>query len=446
MLKVLAYSAVFTTACALLGPGVPAVVALSSDTQAEKVTNRQSERPKKEVTIGPPLPKELDSSFGLPPSTRSFVAAKREQKSSLASPTPIPTFAIHKVSGVKCDYIDTDRIAKRDDGSCYTKMREEPDTDSERITVLENGDKIEIKKKTKEDEEIDWVYAEIISSKDEERIGEKGYIEKWIVTDKDVPLEEDSSADDETAQKEKSDSPKQSLKEKDVVLVSGVQTDYMYTYRVDEDKKGAFTKMREEADVQSDRIGLLRNGEKFQVLKQEDGWIYGEIISSKDKKQIGKKGYIEEWLLTDQGVPPKPTATPVPEVQGVSDDNNDQPPAPVNANIMSGDARIIFDKVNGHRQSIGMPPLAEDPELCGYAAERAPEINDEIFGGSYVHAGYRRRGLSGLGIVENQVGMGSVDANFNWWMNSGLHRGSIEGNFSGTCVACVGPSCIQLFR
>jgi hypothetical protein len=446
MLKILAYSAVCITASALLGLGVPAVAAETSDAPAEKAQNLQNKNPIKEVTIGPPLPKELETAFFVPPSTRSFVAAKRGQKTSGTEPTPIPTFAIQKVSGVKCDYIDTDRIAQRDDGSCYTKMREEPDEDSARLMVLENGDKIEIKQEKESDEKSDWVYAEIISSKDEDRIGEKGYIERWIVTDKDVPLEEDSSADDETAQKEKSDTPKQSLKEKDVVLVSGVQTDYMYTYRVDEDKKGAFTKMREEADVHSDRIGLLRNGEKFQVLKQEDAWIYGEIISSQDKKQIGKKGYIEEWLLTDEGVPPEPTATPVPEVQGISDDSTESSPAPVNANIMSGDARIIFDKVNGHRQSIGMPPLAEDPELCGYAAERAPEINDEIFGGSYVHAGYRQRGLSALGIVENQVGMGSVDANFNWWMSSGLHRGSIEGNFSGTCVACVGPSCIQLFR
>ncbi|MFP4440634.1 MAG: SH3 domain-containing protein [Chloroflexaceae bacterium] len=100
--------------------------------------------------------------------------------------------------------------------------------------------------------------------------------------------------------------------------VKGVKIEYRYTGRVAEDETGPFTAMRKVRDVDSERIGVLRNGDLVDILRDEgDGWYQVRIRESSDPDEIGKVGWIERWLVDDNDevptpAPPPPTSPPVP--------------------------------------------------------------------------------------------------------------------------------------
>jgi hypothetical protein len=96
--------------------------------------------------------------------------------------------------------------------------------------------------------------------------------------------------------------------------VKGVKVEYRYTGRVADDETGLFTAMREVRDVASERIGILRNGDLVDILRDEgDGWYQVRIRESSDPDEIGKIGWIERWLVDDNDEVPTPAPpTPVP--------------------------------------------------------------------------------------------------------------------------------------
>ena len=137
---------------------------------------------------------------------------------------------------------------------------------------------------------------------------------------------------------------------------------------------------------------------------------------------------------------PTPTVAPEEKKPDVVLAQTAPAPAPVAGSL---NADILFNMINSHRQSIGLPALQKDPNICAVAQSRAPELYNEIFGG-YMHAGFYARNLP-YWATENMIHQNTEAEAFNWWMNSGIHRAAIEGNYTHACGACQGKSCAMIF-
>jgi uncharacterized protein YkwD len=98
---------------------------------------------------------------------------------------------------------------------------------------------------------------------------------------------------------------------------------------------------------------------------------------------------------------------------------------------------------NEYRAARGLPPFQKDERTCSLAASRAPEVAGEVASGAR-HAGLAARALP-YWNTENIISMNSEEAAFNWWINDKIHHDAIVGNFTYSCVACVGGNCAQEF-
>lgn len=107
-------------------------------------------------------------------------------------------------------------------------------------------------------------------------------------------------------------------------------------------------------------------------------------------------------------------------------------------------AEVLFNMVNSTRTQAGLPAFEKNDTVCSMATVRAPEIQNEIYGSSYMHAGFQAR-ARGNGMNENIISIMSEQQALNWWLNSPVHRSSIYGNYKYSCVACSGNSCTQIF-
>ena len=143
----------------------------------------------------------------------------------------------------------------------------------------------------------------------------------------------------------------------------------------------------------------------------------------------------------------EPTPTVVPPTIAPSPTTIPQPTQPV-ASTATGNpgglnADLLFTMANAFRQRLGLPEFQKDDRVCSLAASRAPEIAAEIAGG-YMHAGLYARNLP-YWSTENIITMRTEDAAFNWWVNDPPHRAALAGNYTHSCVACVGNACAQEF-
>lgn len=105
---------------------------------------------------------------------------------------------------------------------------------------------------------------------------------------------------------------------------------------------------------------------------------------------------------------------------------------------------ILFEMINSHRATLGLPAYQKEDKLCTLAKERGPELYDEIFTSGNIHGGLYNRNLP-YWITENMKYGPDENDVFNWWMNSYIHKKAIEGNFTYSCGECYGNSCAQLF-
>lgn len=241
--------------------------------------------------------------------------------------------------------------------------------------------------------------------------------------------------------------------------VEGVHKEYIYTDRVAKGPNHYYTRLREHPEQDSDRAAPIVNGDKVRVIRvdQTDEWYYVQIFRSHDDELIGEEGWIESWLIEDSDVPAKPTPTPTsaqPEPASGDDvDSAETAPestqpekesTPEGPAIAAGESAQLFSLINAYRTEHGLSAFQTTDRLCSMANTRAPEIAGEVATGS-IHAGFSNRGW-GYPDVENAVGMGSVQANFNWWIGSSLHRGSIlSPELTYSCLACSGGNCVQIF-
>lgn len=107
-------------------------------------------------------------------------------------------------------------------------------------------------------------------------------------------------------------------------------------------------------------------------------------------------------------------------------------------------AETVFNLVNQRRNQSGLPDLVKDRALCTIARERAPQLHEEIMVTGRMHEGFYSRKLP-FAAVENIIYMNTEYSAVEWWMNSPIHRASIMGSYTHTCVACWGNSCTQIF-
>lgn len=133
---------------------------------------------------------------------------------------------------------------------------------------------------------------------------------------------------------------------------------------------------------------------------------------------------------------PTPIATPTP--QTITNQSFTPP-----AGSLSAD--VYFNMINSHRASIGLPAFEKHPQLCEVAASRGPELNNEIFGNSYIHAGFKKLNLP-YWATENMIGYPTEEIGFSWWMNSSIHRQAIESpDYKYACGTCSGKACNMIF-
>jgi hypothetical protein len=96
--------------------------------------------------------------------------------------------------------------------------------------------------------------------------------------------------------------------------LQGILPQYDYTNRVGADAGGAYTAMRAEPNAAGQAIGRLRNGDMVDVLRNDvPDWYQLRVSASADAAQIGATGWLERWLVDNQGVPAAPVATPAPQ-------------------------------------------------------------------------------------------------------------------------------------
>lgn len=119
-------------------------------------------------------------------------------------------------------------------------------------------------------------------------------------------------------------------------------------------------------------------------------------------------------------------------------------PTPLAGSSGSLDAEILFSLVNQTRAASGLPAFQKHPDVCSVAYSRAPELDNEIYGNSYMHAGFQARNLP-FRATENMISQQTEQEALNWWMNSPIHRSAIMGGTTYACTACQGKSCAMIF-
>lgn len=113
-------------------------------------------------------------------------------------------------------------------------------------------------------------------------------------------------------------------------------------------------------------------------------------------------------------------------------------------NPISLDPKRLFFLVNSYRKKIGFPEFQKDGKICSIAEKRVPELYEEIMVSGEMHKGFYALNLPYF-AVENIIYYNSEEGALQWWLNSPIHRGSIEGDFKYSCIACEGRFCSQVF-
>ncbi|CAN5192388.1 hypothetical protein BH11PAT1_BH11PAT1_4640 [soil metagenome] len=149
-------------------------------------------------------------------------------------------------------------------------------------------------------------------------------------------------------------------------------------------------------------------------------------------------------IVTPEDIPtpvvsisPMPLLTPTPTLVAPSATVSQEPTGGLNADV-------LFSMINNTRTKSGLPAFEKNDLTCSVAAARAPEIKNEVFGSSYMHAGFYARNVAGA--TENLISINSDQAALNWWMNSPVHRSAILGSSKYSCIACSGTSCSEIFN
>lgn len=135
---------------------------------------------------------------------------------------------------------------------------------------------------------------------------------------------------------------------------------------------------------------------------------------------------------------PSPTATPTPIPATPSSS------LPFYATNGQLNADVLFSMANQKRAEAGLPAFEKHPDVCAVAESRKPEIENEVYGNSSIHAGFRARSLPWR-ATENMISQDTEEQAMSWWMGSSIHRAAILGSAKYACVACQNKTCAMIF-
>ncbi len=160
--------------------------------------------------------------------------------------------------------------------------------------------------------------------------------------------------------------------------------------------------------------------------------------------QVSNISIVEEPVTEET---PTPTPSPTPQTPAAKSTTQITiSTAGSGSNTSTGgglNADVLFSMSNSYRTSHGLVAFQKDERVCSLAAQRAPEIGAEISEG-HMHSGKNSHNFP-FWFTENIISMNSEAAAFNWWINDPIHHDAIVGNYTNSCVACSGNSCVQEF-
>ena len=107
-------------------------------------------------------------------------------------------------------------------------------------------------------------------------------------------------------------------------------------------------------------------------------------------------------------------------------------------------ADLLFDLVNNHRKSLGLPPFEHEPRVCSVAESRKDEIVNEALVTHNLHAGFYAKNLPYF-ATENMIYQHTEAEALSWWLHSPIHRSALEGNHKYACGVCNGQVCNMVF-
>lgn len=124
---------------------------------------------------------------------------------------------------------------------------------------------------------------------------------------------------------------------------------------------------------------VISNGDRVAILSQENGAVHVRILTNAldpaDPKVIGATGYLPQWLVFDEGVPPPaPTATPDPGKLFVYKLNEDDQPGCISMRIVKTNASGWSFVVDGTNLR-GRFDNAGNARLCGLGADQEVTIS-----------------------------------------------------------------------
>jgi len=137
-----------------------------------------------------------------------------------------------------------------------------------------------------------------------------------------------------------------------------------------------------------------------------------------------------------------PMSAPTPTTLPSPTDSTASLPAYATDGRLSAD--VLFSLVNQKRAEAGLLAFEKHPDICALAESRKPEIENELYGNSALHAGFRARDLPWR-ATENLISQQTEEKAINWWMNSSIHRSAILGSAKYACIACQNKSCAMIF-
>ncbi len=169
------------------------------------------------------------------------------------------------------------------------------------------------------------------------------------------------------------------------------------------------------------------------VITQANNDRASSFSPSKTVLKKADQADLKEIVVTPS---PAPLATPAASFS---------PTIPESGAVGEGlNADVLFNMVNNYRAQVGLPAFMKDPRVCAVAISRAPELENEIYGSSYMHAGFKARNL-GFSANENMISMRTESEALTWWLNSPVHRAALLGSTKFACIACQGKSCAMIF-
>jgi hypothetical protein len=183
-----------------------------------------------------------------------------------------------------------------------------------------------------------------------------------------------------------------------------------------------------------DYMKLSKDGQKCVVEVKN--------TEKQDEMPVKRKRFLLTEVLQFTTPTPTPTDSPAPQYTYYAEYAPiETQPATPSAYL---NAELLQTMINDYRVSVGKPAFVKDEPVCAIAESRRPELYNEIHVTGALHAGFRAKVLP-YWATENMIYQNTEAQAFNWWMNSPIHRSSIEGNYSHACVACEGNICVQIF-